>query len=191
ASLCDYDKRCHGAYASLDFRNSGGLVLPFVPNRRFLGSSQGSLARLVGGWQLGVIFNAFSGAPIGLSDGITSFNQFGYSTPLLVGSLPKNTGHVKRTDNGVVYFDGLQQVSDPAIANLTTMQSLNSRSSLKAIADSSGKLIAVNPAPGTLGSLSPTYLQGPGAFRFDVNLIKKIRLREDKELIVRGDAINL
>jgi len=185
------DKRLLGFHATHVFGNSGEWELPFGPNRRFLGSSQGPLARLVGGWQLGVIFNAFSGAPIGLSDGITSFNQFGYSTPLLVGSLPKNTGHVKRTDNGVVYFDGLQQVSDPAIANLTTMQSLNSRSSLKAIADSSGKLIAVNPAPGTLGSLSPTYLQGPGAFRFDVNLIKKIRLREDKELIVRGDAINL
>jgi len=52
-------------------------------------------------------------------------------------------------------------------------------------------VIAVNPAPGTIGTLSPTYLQGPGAFRFDVNLMKKIRLREDKELIVRGDAINL
>ena len=185
------DKRLLDFHRTHVFRNSGEWELPFGPNRRFLGATHGPLGRLVGGWQIGVIFNAFSGAPIGLADGITSFNQFGYSTPFLVGSLPKNTGHVKRTDNGVVYFDGFQQVPDPAIANLTTMQSLNRRSSLKAITDPSSKLIAVNPTPGTLGSLSPTYLEGPGSFRFDVNLIKKIRLREDKELIVRGDAINL
>jgi hypothetical protein len=60
-----------------------------------------------------------------------------------------------------------------------------------AIADSSGKIIAVNPAPGTLGSLSQTYLEGPGSFRLDVNLIKKIALRKGREIIIRGDAINL
>jgi len=128
---------------------------------------------------------------MGLSSGLTTFNQFGYDTLTLVGSLPKSTGHVKRTDNGVVYFAALQQVPDPQIANLTTMQSLNRRSTLKAIADSSGKIIAVNPAPGTIGTLSPSYLEGPGSFRFDVNLIKRIRFRESRELVVRGDAINV
>ena len=49
----------------------------------------------------------------------------------------------------------------------------------------------MNPASGSPGSLSPTYLEGPGSFRFDLNLLKKIRLHEDKELIIRGDAINL
>ena len=36
--------------------------------------------------------------------------------------------------------------------------------------------------------MSPSYLQGPGSFRFDVNLMKKIRVVEGKELEVRGDA---
>ena len=98
---------------------------------------------------------------------------------------------MQRTNNGVVYFDSLQQVADPSIASLTSSQNLNRRSTLKAIADSTGRLIAVNPAPGTIGTLSPTYLQGPGYFRFDVNLIKKIQIRESKELIVRADAINV
>ena len=62
---------------------------------------------------------------------------------------------------------------------------------MKAIADSTGRIIAVNPAPGTIGTLSPSYLQGPGYFRFDVNLIKRIQIRESKELVVRGDAINV
>jgi hypothetical protein len=185
------DKRVLGFNATHVFRNSGSWDLPFGPNRKFFSGSTGALARAVEGWQIGAIFNVFSGPPIGLSSGITSFNQFIYDTPTLVGALPKSTGHVKRTDNGVVYFDSLQQVQDPAIAGLTASQSLNRRSALKAIADSTGRLIAVNPAPGTIGTLSPSYLQGPGYFRFDANLIKKFRIRENKEFLVRGDAINV
>ena len=108
-----------------------------------------------------------------------------------MGSLPKNAGVVKHTDNGVVYFDGLKQVDDPMIGSLTSLQLLNTRSPLKAIADSSGAIVAVNPSPGSLGSLSQTYLEGPGAFRLDVNLLKKFSLREGKQLILRADAINL
>ena len=98
---------------------------------------------------------------------------------------------MKRLVDGVVYFSDLKQLPDPAIAGLTTQQSLNTASSLKAIANASGQIIAINPAPGTLGSLSQTYLEGPSVFRFDTNLIKHIRIRENKELQVRGDFINV
>jgi hypothetical protein len=185
------DKRLLGFHATHVFRNSGTWELPFGPDRQSLASSHGLLARLVGGWQIGGIFNLFSGSPIGLASQVTSFNQFVDNTPALVGPLPKNTGHVTRTDNGVVYFDGLKQVPDPAIARLTLSQLLNTRSSLKAITDSAGGLIAVNPAPGTLGSLSQTYLEGPRSFRFDVNLIKRVPFREGKEFLLRADAINV
>ena len=178
-------------HATHVFRNSGEWELPFGPNRKFLSGTKGPLAQVIGGWQIGAIFNVFSGTPISLSSGITSFNQFGYDTPVLVGGLPKSTGHVTRTDNGVVYFANLQQVNDPGIGNLTTAQSLRGRSALKAIADSTGRIIAVNPAAGSIGTLSPSYLQGPGYFRFDVNLIKKFRITERWELLVRGDAINV
>jgi hypothetical protein len=186
-----FDKRLLDFNATHVFRNSGVWELPFGPNKKFFSGSNGTLSRLAGGWQIGGIFNVFSGSPIGLASGITSFNQFGYDTPTLVGALPKSTGHVRRTDNGVVYFDSLQQVQDPSIGSLTASQSLNRRSTLKAIADSTGRIIAVNPTAGSIGTLSPSYLQGPGYFRFDVNLIKKIRFRESKELVVRGDAINV
>ena len=96
-----------------------------------------------------------------------------------------------RTSNGIVYFANLRQVDDPAIQSLTAAQSLGSASTLKAISDASGKILMVNPSPGQLGNMSPSYLQGPGSFRFDVNLMKKIRVAEGKELEVRGDAINV
>ncbi len=185
------DKRLLDFHRTHVLRNSGLWELPFGPNHRFLARSSGALSHLVEGWHIGGIFNVFSGAPIGLSAQVSSFNQHLDNTPTLVGPLPKNTGHVKRTDNGVVYFDSLKQVTDPAIVNLTPLQLLNQRSSLKAITDSSGGVIAVNPAPGTLGSLSQTYLEGPGSFRLDANLIKRVPFREGKEFLLRADAINL
>ena len=62
---------------------------------------------------------------------------------------------------------------------------------MKAITDSSGRLIAVNAAPGTLGTMAPGYLQGPGQVRFDLNLIKRIRIGEGREFEFRADAVNL
>src|SRR5262249_25935780 len=118
-------------------------------------------------------------------------NQFTRNTPTQVGKLERSTGRVRRTDNGVVYFDGLKQVADPAISGLTGSQALNQRSTLKAIADSSGNLVAVNPTPGALGSMSQTFLEGPGSFRLDVNVIKHIRLRESQELQLRADAVDV
>jgi len=185
------DKRLLDLHRTHVFRNSGIYELPFGPGHKFLSGSGPFVARLVGGWQIGGIFNLFSGEPIGLATQVTSFNQTIRNTPTLVGVLPKSAGQVRRVSDGVVYFADLKQVSDPAVTGLTSMQALSAASTLKAIADASGKIIAVNPAPGTVGSLSQTYLEGPDSFRFDANLIKRIPIRESKELLIRGDFINL
>jgi hypothetical protein len=185
------DKRLLGFHATHVARNSGTWELPLGPDRRLLSGTRGIMAQLVRGWEVGWILNLFSGSPISLSSVTTSFNQHVDNTATLVGPLAKDTGEVKRVADGVTYFDALKQVDDPAIARLTPLQLLNTRSNLKAIADSSGNLIAVNPTPGTLGSLSQTYLQGPGSFRLDVNLSKSFSFGEGKELLFRGDAINL
>ena len=185
------DKRLLAFHRTHIVRNSGSWELPFGPNRTLLGASRGVVARLVEGWKIGGIVNFFSGAPLGLQAGVSSFNQHLDNTPTLVGPLPKNMGKVKRTEDGVVFFDGLKQAPDPLIANLTPLQFLNLRSSLFAIADSSGKVVAVNPAAGALGSLSQTHMEGPGTFRFDMNLQKRIQVREDVGLIFRADALSV
>ncbi len=93
-----------------------------------------------------------------------------------------------------MYFDGLRQVPDPSIGNLTTAQGVRARSNLRAILDSSGRLLLVNPAPGTVGNLAPRLLEGPGGFGlsgFSANLLKRIRLTERKNLELRADADGL
>jgi hypothetical protein len=184
------DKRLLGFSLTHVLRNSGMFELPFGPDHKFLSKNNGILSHVLEKWQLGAIFNVFSGAPLGLFTDTTAFNALA-DTARLVGNLPKSTGSVRRTNNGIVYFANLRQVDDPAIQGLTAAQSLGSVSTMKAITDASGKVLLVNPSPGQLGNMSPSYLQGPGSFRFDVNMIKRIRVAEGKDLEIRGDAINL
>src|SRR5207237_8592550 len=121
-----------------------------------------------GHFQIVTILNFFSVHPISFSTDVSSFNQ-NVDQPDLVSALPKGTGKAVKGPNGVRYFTGLHQVDDPAIARLTSQQQLNEYSSLFALADSSGKLVAVNPTPGKLGNMAYGYLQGPGYYGFDLN----------------------
>lgn len=170
------------------FRSSGVYELPFGPGRKFLGSSNGFISRLVERWQVGVIYNIFSGQPITLSAERSSLNQFTDNTPTLVGNLSKGFGNVKVAPNGVKYFDGLQQVTDPAVAIITTQQGLQARSTLRAIADASGNVILINPSPGTLGTLAARYIEGPGSFRLDINVVKRFRISESKNFELQTGA---
>jgi Carboxypeptidase regulatory-like domain len=172
------------------FRSSGVYELPFGPGRKFLSSSRGFISRMVERWQVGAIYNVFSGSPITVSAARSSLNQFTDNTPRLVGDLSKGFGNVKIGPNGVTYFDGLQQVTDPAVAGLTAQQGLQARSTLRAIADASGNLILINPPPGTLGTLAARYLQGPGSFRLDLNVVKRFRISESKNFELRADFID-
>jgi hypothetical protein len=173
-------------------RSSGTWELPFGPGKRLLGSSRGPLARLVERWQVGSIVNWFSGPPITLTSGRASFNSFNSaSTPATsVSDLSKNLGSVRRVANGVVYFGDLIQVRDPSVRNLTTKNNIQGISTLQAIADASGNLLLVNPAPGSPGAMSIGFFEGPGALRFDLNLMKRIRVTERWSLELRADAIS-
>ncbi len=185
------DKRLMSFHIPHVLRNSGTLELPFGPGRKFLSSGNRVVARLVERWQFGLIYNLFSGSPLGISSGVSSFNQFTDNTPMLVGNFAPNLGKIKRVDNGVIFFDGLKQIADPAIANVTTSQNLRALSTLQAITDANGQVLLVNPTPGQLGNIQQSYLVGPGSFRFDMNLIKQIRFREKANFEMRLDAINV
>jgi hypothetical protein len=173
------------------FRNSAIVELPFGPGQKFLNGGNGFISRLVEKWQFGVIYNQFAGSPLGLSNTVSSFNQFTDNTPVLVGPFPANLGKVKKVNDGIVLFDGLKQISDPSVANITTQQGLQARSTLRAITDSSGRLLLVNPTPGQLGTLQQLYLQGPGTFRLDVNMVKRFKICEDWDFELRADVIGL
>jgi hypothetical protein len=186
------DKGLLGFHRTHVIRTSGTYEFPFGPGKRFLGGSKGVLARLLERWQVGSIINVFSGDPISIFSGRSSFNSFNAaSTPATaVGDLDKGLGSVQRVGNGVVYFSGLRQVPDPGVQNLTTANNIRGRSTMQGLADESGNLLMVNPVPGSPGTMGLGFFQGPGALRFDVNLVKRIKLTEAISFELRADAIS-
>ncbi len=155
------------------FKVNSVYELPFGRGRAFL-KNNAILDRVVGGWQLGGIFTAYTGAPLS----ITGANELNVSlapaTANQVGSLPK--GSISELGNGVTYLNGLTIITDPQVASFAP--SLQATSNLKAIASSSGTPLLTNATPGTLGSLALGTFNGPGAYRLDVNLIKRVRINE-------------
>ena len=147
------------------------------------------MARLVELWQVGVIYNQFAGSPISFTAPINTFNFFGGdNTPTQAGNLPRDFVKVQKTENGVVFNTGYNQVNDPSLGNITP--ALAQLSTLRAITDSSGNLVLVNPLAGNLGSLSQAPLLGPGSFRFDFNIIKRFRFTETANFEFRVDMID-
>jgi len=172
--------------------SNGTFSLPFGSNRALLGNAPAIVQRLVENWQVSGIFNWKSGAPLSLTTGRSSFNS-GSEAPVVVGALPTSTGKVTITSTpGVVtYFNGFGQVTDPAKAGVTALNTTSSSNSELAITDASGNLLFVNPAPGQLSNLSKGYLRGPSSVSLDMNLSKHIRISETKNLEFRMDAINI
>jgi hypothetical protein len=172
------------------WRNSGTWQLPIGPGGKFLNGKNGFLSRLVERWQIGAIYNVFSGSPLTITSGRSSYNQFTDTTPMLVGAFAPNAGSVAIGPDGVRYLANLRQIADPSIERITTAQGLQARSTLRAITDASGNPLLVNPTPGVLGSLAPSYFEGPGTFRLDLNVLKRVKIRENLDFQFTANFID-
>jgi hypothetical protein len=172
------------------FKLNGIYELPFGRGKTFATNVNGFIDRVIGGWQIGAIFNKYSGQPLTFvaQNTINTFGTVSATgfTPNVVGQIPG--GEVQRVGNGVIYFNNLTQIVDPNVANLVS--TLRPFSTLRAIA-SNGTPILVNPGPGQLGNLGQNSFSGPGTFRFDVNVIKRIKITERVTLQLGATAQNL
>ena len=185
-----FDKALLTYHRTHDFQSNGTFELPFGPNRLFLNDAPGWVSRLVERWQLGAIFSMTSGAPLNINAPTSSFTDLTNGTPNIVGDFPKSMGKVTKVASGVVYFDGLGQIPDPGRGNVTTLQSTQASFSNRAITDSQGRVLLVNPEPGTLGNLGLRWIEGPATIGLNMNLIKHVRIDETKDFEIRVDAIN-
>jgi hypothetical protein len=170
------------------WRSNGLWELPFGPGKLLARNSHGILAHAIGGWQVGVIFNVFSGLPLTLYQNNSTFNTVAAnSQPIISGAIP--SGSVTKVGSGVQFFNNLVQVTDPQVATLAA--GVRGLSTLRAITDSSGNVIFSNSLPGQMGNLSPGGLFGPGYFQFDMNIVKKFRVTEKIGLNLGANAVNI
>jgi hypothetical protein len=109
---------------------------------------------------------------------------------MVSGPISRQFGEVVKGPNGVNYFTGITQTPDPQVASLTgTPRTL---SSLRAIRSggADGPFLFQNPVPGVLGNLAPRSFYGPGSFRLDLNMIKRIRITERISVQIDFNAQN-
>jgi len=175
------------------FRTNGTFQLPFGPGKALLGNGPGWLSRVVERWQLGGVAGWSSGSPLNVTATTASFSSSTANTPMIVGEFPKSSGTVVPATDvpGARYLTNFVQADDPFGRTLTTSQSLNTRFTNRAIQDANGNFILVNPGLGQLGNLGKRWIEGPGRYTLDMNLIKRVRIDESKEFEVRIDAINV
>lgn len=114
------------------FRSNGTIELPVGPNKLLFGNSEGWVARAIERWQLGLIYNLTSGAPVTIGAASMLYGTNG--TPDLVH--PVDFNKLKRsrwgTQNGNFlegrYFDNndmFVKIDDPQCGTVTSLQSLN------------------------------------------------------------------
>jgi hypothetical protein len=184
------DKRLLGFDHRQVFKVNGIYELPVGRGKTFGKNMNAILDGVIGGWQLGWNYNYFTGSPMTLTaqNTVDTFALSPGFTPQLVGQLPAT--QVTRLGGSVTLFPTLSQIPDPARANLTTVGALNTRSSLLAIASSSGAPILVNPAPGQLGNFPIANLTAPPGNQLDLNIQKQFRITERFNFQLRATATN-
>src|SRR5262249_10338244 len=170
------------------------------------------VSRILERWQLGYIFSWSSGAPVTItaSNAETTYTIVPgtinlartANTPIILGDFAKSAGKVT-TDpiildangtkllSGGYYFTGYTVTTDPSISGVTGSQTLSSSFSNRALVDANGKIVLANPAPGTVGTLGRSYLEGPTHANFDLNIVKRIRVAEKKDFEIRVDVVNV
>ncbi|HMD50777.1 MAG TPA: hypothetical protein VKG79_16815, partial [Bryobacteraceae bacterium] len=190
------DKRLLGFDHRQVFKLNGIYELPVGRGRTFGRNMNAFLDAVIGGWQVGWIYNYFTGAPMTIT-AQNSINNFGNAgatvaspgfTPELVGQLPGV--NVTKLGGYVTIFPGLTQIPDPSRAALTTVGGLNTRSSLLAIASANGTPILINAPPGVLGNYPLGTLTAPPGNQLDLNLQKQFRITERFNFQLRATATN-
>jgi carboxypeptidase family protein/TonB-dependent receptor-like protein len=163
--------------------------LPFGPGKAVGHGSHGLLGRVIGGWQTGAIFTYFTGAPITFTGANGLNTSLATSPATQIGPIPD--GSIQKVGNGVLYYSGVTQITDPSVANITTLGNLRALSTLKAIARSDGTPILVNALPGQLGTLGIGTADAPPVWRLDANLLKRIKINERFTLQVGATGQNI
>jgi hypothetical protein len=149
--------------------------LPIGPGKRFFDRS-GFAGKVLGGWQISGIAQFRTGRPISILSGRGTLNRAGRSgnntpnTTLTLSDLQSSIG---------LFFDpktGAPLVIDPKLIG------------------SDGRAnpaFFTHPAPGTVGHLSLTPVDGPGYWNVDTAVIKRIRFKERLGLELRLEAFNV
>jgi hypothetical protein len=173
-----------------DVRQSFNLSLlyeiPFGANKQFGSKASPLVKGLLGGWQVGTLFNARTGLPIDVEIARAAIVYRNNTTGVITTSPVVTNGVVMTTP--VVNVPGGGQSRNVARPDLVP--------GVDPYLHNQGWLYInpaafAMPAPGTFGNLGRNALRGPGISQFDLTLSKKFNLTETKNIEVRAEGYNI
>ena len=156
------------------FKANGLYELPFGPGKPFVNYG-GVAGKLLGGWQLGGIFEIRTGRPISFVSARGTVNRNGRSaknsanSTLSVQELQELTGLFTDPTSGRPLFVDPKLIGPDGRANPAFL---------------------TNPVAGTYGSLQLTPVSGPGYWNVDLSAIKRTRITETVNIEFRFEAFN-
>jgi hypothetical protein len=160
--------------------------LPYGAGKKY-GSNANALAKgILGGWQIGTLFNARTGLPIDVEIARAAIVYQNKTTGAITTSPVVTNGVVQTT--AVVNVPGGGQSRNVARPSLVP--------GVDPYIHNNGWLY-INPAafsmpaPGTYGNLGRNALRGPGISQLDLTLSKKFTIREAMNLEFRAECYNL
>lgn len=155
------------------FHGSGTYDLPFGRGKQFLSNGRW-VDRAVGGWTLGTIITAQSGAPVQVTGQNSTFNDYGDSGVTLNGVT------AKQLQKAV----GVYRVPGQNFVNLINPKYLASATG----GGANSAYVTPNTTPGTIGQV--IYLHQPHAFFQDLSLSKGVPIREGLNFKLQSEFIN-
>jgi hypothetical protein len=167
----------------------GNFDLPFGPGKLLGSDTKGAVAQAIGGWQMSWISTITSGQPLSMG---AQAMAYGTGTPDLVGTFNPSAAGItwpSGAPEGNFFAKQYSYTADPQCAGVAA--SIASLCTLRAVQDSSGKIIMQNPVPGKLGSMGLMTLTNPSRWNVDMSVSKGFRVTESKWFRFRADISNV
>ncbi len=168
------------------FNASALYELPFGHGKKYASSMNPVAQTILGGWQLGGIFNARSGVPIEVNitrpDVVYRDNVTGaiYTSPVVQNGVVRTTAVVNVPGGG-----NSRNVRRPDyVAGVAPYVQTSTGFFINPAAFSL-------PAPGTFGNLARNALKGPHLTQLDLTLDKKFRVTERANVEFRAEIYNI
>jgi hypothetical protein len=166
--------------------------LPFGPGRSFFGGGNRVVGRLLGGWQMGGVARIQSGAPTRLTSGRQTFNnrESGVVLYNITQQQLQELVKIRKTSvctpatgvcQGVVYWLP-QNIID------NTLAAFEVGGKTLANLDLNAPYIGPPTTPGQLGA--NLYIYGPWTSRFDLNVMKRVKITEKTNFELRVQFLN-
>ncbi len=174
--------------------------LPFGHGKHFLGSTNGIVDRIVGGWSTGQIIRWQSGAPFSITSGQGTFNRAGRSggetafTTLTKEQVKKLLGLFNV--NGTLYW------INPSVLNPNNSGNPTGTATGPCGLACSGfdpltytptfpGQVFYNPQPGQFGNMQRLEFNGPSSYTWDMSVAKKTKVTERIGTEFRADIFNV